>query len=172
MKTFELNDFPVIAEHVRSLDVRNQFSEIEVRVSSLGHYQVDLSFDGERVADFVLQRINNTLNLTNLQEFRIMEISRMLETYATLKEIIQPKKSAKKSAKILSLQGQFYYILDDNTQLNVVEYHEDCNEATLKLEMTIETEEDGLIDLRTIKTSSNIKLSEFAETFAKLKARI
>lgn len=48
MKTFELNDFPAIAEHVRSLDVRNQFSEIEVRVSSLGHYQVDLSFDGER----------------------------------------------------------------------------------------------------------------------------
>ena len=92
----------------------------------------------------------------------------MLETYATLKEIIQPKKSA----KILSLQGQFYYILDDNTQLNVVEYHEDDNEATLKLEMTIETEEDGLIDLRTIKTSSNIKLSDFAETFAKLKARI
>lgn len=168
MKTFELNDFPAIAEHVRSLDVRNQFSEIEVRVSSLGRYQVDLSFDGERVADFVLQQINDTLNLTNLQEFRIMEISRMLETYATLKEIIQPKKSA----KILSLQGQFYYILDDSTQLNIVEYHEDGNEATLKLEMMIETEEDGLIDLRTIKTSSNIKLSEFAETFAKLKARI
>ena len=152
MKTFELNDFPAIAEHVRSLDVRNQFSEIEVRVSSLGYYQVDLSFDGERVADFVLQQINDTLNLTNLQEFRIMEISRMLETYATLKEIIQPKKSA----KILSLQGQFYYILDDSAQLNVVEYHEDGNEATLKLEMTIETEEDGLIDLRTIKTSSNL----------------
>lgn len=168
MKTFELNDFPAIAEHVRSLDVRNQFSEIEVRVSSLGYYQVDLSFDGERVADFVLQQINDTLNLTNLQEFRIMEISRMLETYATLKEIIQPKKSA----KILSLQGQFYYILDDSTQLNVVEYHEDDNEAALKLEITIETEEDGLIDFRTIKTSSNIKLSEFAETFAKLKARI
>ena len=168
MKTFELNDFPAITEHIRSLDVRNQFSEIEVSVSSLGHYQVDLYFDGERVADFVLQQINDTLNLTNLQEFRIMEISRMLETYATLKEIIQPKKSA----MILSLQGQFYYILDDNTQLNVVEYHEDDNEATLKLEMTIETEEDDLIDLRTIKTSSNIKLSEFAETFAKLKARI
>lgn len=168
MKTFELNDFPAIAEHVRSLDVRNQFSEIEVRVSSLGHYQVDLSFDGERVADFVLQQINDTLNLTNLQEFRIMEISRMLETYAALKEIIQPKKSA----KLLSLQGQFYYILDDNTQLNVVEYHEDGSEATLKLEMTIEIEEDGLIDLRTIKTSSNVKLSEFAETFAKMKARI
>lgn len=78
MKTFELNDFPAIAEHVRSLDVRNQFSEIEVRVSSLGHYQVELSFDGERVANFVLQQINDTLNLTNLQEFRIMEISRML----------------------------------------------------------------------------------------------
>ena len=168
MKTFKLNDFPEIADHVNSLDVRSQFSEIEVSVSSLGHYQVDLSFDGERVADFELQRINDTLNLTNLQEFRIMEISRMLETYATLKEIIQPNKSA----KILSLQGQFYYILDDSTQLNVVEYHEDDNEATLKLEMTIETEEDGLIDLRTIKTSSNIKLSEFAETFAKLKARI
>ena len=168
MKTFELNDFPAIAEHVRSLDVRNQFSEIEVSVSSLSHHQVELSFDGERVADFVLQQINNTLNLTNLQEFRIMEISRMLETYATLKEIIQPKKSA----KILSLQGRFYYILDDSTQLNVVEYHEDGNEATLKLEMTIETEEDGLIDFRTIKTSSNIKLSEFAETFAKMKARI
>ena len=168
MKTFELNDFPAIAEHVRSLDVRNQFSEIEVRVSSLDHYQVELSFDGERVADFVLQRINDTLNLTNLQEFRIMEISRMLETYATLKEIIQPKKSA----KLLSLQGQFYYILNDSTQLNVVEYHEDDNEATLKLEMTIETEEEGLIDFRTIKTSSNIKLSEFAEAFAKLKARI
>lgn len=168
MKTFELNDFPAIAEHVKSLDVRNQFSEIEVSVSSLGHYQVELSFDGERVADFVLQRINDTLNLTNLQEFRIMEISRMLETYAALKEIIQPKKSA----KILSLQGQFYYILDDNVQLNVVEYHEDDNEATLKLEMTIETEEEGLIDFRTIKTSSNIKLSEFAEAFAKLKARI
>lgn len=168
MKTFKLNDFPEIADHVNSLDVRNQFSEIEVRVSSLGHYQVELSFDGERVADFVLQRINDTLNLTDLQEFRIMEISRMLETYATLKEIIRPKKSA----KLLSLQGQFYYILDDNAQLNVVEYHEDGNEATLKLEMTIETEEDGLIDLRTIKTSSNIKLSEFAETFAKMKARI
>ena len=168
MKTFKLNDFPEIADHVNSLDVRNQFSEIEVRVSSLGHYQVELSFDGERVADFVLQRINDTLNLTNSQEFRIMEISRMLETYATLKEIIQPKKSA----KFLSLQGRFYYILDDNAQLNVVEYHEDGNEATLKLEMTIETEEDGLIDFRTIKTSSNIKLSEFGETFAKLKARI
>ena len=168
MKTFKLNDFPEIADHVNSLDVRNQFSEIEVRVSSLDHYQVELSFDGERVADFVLQRINDTLNLTNLQEFRIMEISRMLETYATLKDIIQPKKSA----KLLSLQGQFYYILDDNAQLNVVEYHEDGNEATLKLEMTIEIEEDGLIDLRTIKTSSNVKLSEFAETFAKMKARI
>lgn len=168
MKTFKLNDFPEIADHVNSLDVRNQFSEIEVRVSSLGHYQVELSFDGERVADFVLQRINDTLNLTNSQEFRIMEISRMLETYATLKEIIQPKKSA----KLLSLQGQFYYILDDNTQLNAVEYHEDGSEATLKLEMTVETEEDGLIDFRTIKTSSNIKLSEFAETFAKMKARI
>ena len=117
MKTFELNDFPAIAEHVRSLDVRNQFSEIEVSVSSLDHYQVDLCFEGERVADFVLSRINDTLNLTNLQEFRIMEISRMLETYATLKDIIQPKKSA----KFLSLQGQFYYILDDNTHLNVVE---------------------------------------------------
>ena len=168
MKTFELNDFPAIAEHVRSLDVRNQFSEIEVSVSSLGHYQVDLSFEGERVADFVLQQINDTLNLTNLQEFRIMELSRMLETYVTLKEIIQPKRSA----KILSLQGQFYYILDDNVQLNVVEYHEDDNEVTLKLEMTIETEEDGLIDFRTIKTSSNVKLSEFADTFAKMKARI
>lgn len=168
MKTFKLNDFPAIAEHVRSLDVRNQFSEIEVSVSSLGHYQIELSFDGERVADFVLQRINDTLNLTNLQEFRIMEISRMLETYVTLKEIIQPKKSA----KLLSLQGQFYYILDGNAQLNVVEYHEDDNEATLKLEMTIEIEEDGLIDLRTIKTSSNVKLTEFAETFAKMKARI
>lgn len=168
MKTFELNDFPAVAEHVRSLDVRNQFNEIEVRVSSLGHYQVDLSFEGERVADFVLQQINDTLNLTNLQEFRITEISRMLETYATLKEIIQPKKSA----KFLSLQGQFYYILDDNAQLTVTEYHEDDNEAILKLEMTVEMEEDGLIDLRTIKTSSNIKLSEFAETFAKMKARI
>lgn len=169
MKTFELNDFPAVAEYVRSLDVRSQFSEIEVSVSSLGHYQVDLRFEGERVADFVLQQINGALNLTNLQEFRIMEISRMLETYATLKEIIQPKKSA----KILILRGQFYYILDDNTQLTVTEYHEDDNEATLKLEMTIETEEDGLIDLRMIKTSSNIKLSEFAETFAKLKkARI
>ena len=168
MKTFELNDCPAIAEHVKSLDVRNQFSEIEVSVSSLGHYQVELSFDGERVADFVLQQINDTLNLTNLQEFRIMEISRMLETYAALEEIIQ----SKKSAKILSLQGQFYYILDDNVQLNVVEYHEDDDEATLKLEMTIEAEEEGLIDFRTIKTSSNIKLSEFAEAFAKLKARI
>lgn len=168
MKTFELNDFPAIAEHVRSLDVRNQFSEIEVSVSSFGHYQIALSADGEQIADLVLQQLDNTLNLTNLQEFRIMEISRMLETYATLKEIIQPKKSA----KILSLQGQFYYILDDNTQLNVVEYHEDGNEATLKLEMTIETEEDGLIDLRTIKTSSNIRLSDFVETFAKMKARI
>lgn len=168
MKTFKLNDFPEIADHVNSLDVRNQFSEIEVRVSSLGHYQVELSFDGERVADFVLQRINDTLNLTNSQEFRIMEISRMLETYATLKEIIQPKNSA----KILILTGHFYYILDDDTQLNVVEYHEDDNDATLKLEMTIEIEEDGLIDLRTIKTSSNVKLSEFAETFAKMKARI
>ena len=168
MKTFELNDFPTIAEHVRSLDVRNQFSEIEVSVSSLGHYQVDLSFEGERVADFALQQINGTLTLSNLQEFRIMELSRMLETYENIKELIQPKKSA----KFLSLQGQFYYILDEITQLNVVEYHEDDNEATLKLEMTIETEEDGLIDLRTIKTSSNIKLSEFAETFAKLKSRI
>ena len=168
MKTFELNDFPAIAEHVRSLDVRNQFSEIEVSVSSFGHYQIALSADGEQIADLVLQQLDNTLNLTNLQEFRIMEISRMLETYATLKEIIQPKTSA----KILSLQGQFYYILDDNTQLNVVEYHEDGNEATLKLEMTIETEEDGLIDLRTIKTSSNIRLSDFVETFAKMKARI
>lgn len=168
MKTFELNDFPAVAEYVRSLDVRSQFSEIEMSVSSLGHYQVDLRFEGERVADFALRQINDTLNLTNLQEFRIMEISRMLETYATLKEIIQPKKSA----KILSLQGQFYYILDDSTQLNVVEYHDDGNEATLKLEMTIETEEDGLIDLHTIKTSSNIRLSDFAETFAKMKARI
>lgn len=85
MKTFELNDFPTIAEHVRSLDARNQFSEIEVSVSSLGHYQVDLSFEGERVADFALQQINGTLTLSNLQEFRIMELSRMLETYENLK---------------------------------------------------------------------------------------
>ena len=168
MKTFELNDFPAIAEHVRSLDVRNQFSEIEVSVSSLGHYQIALSADGEQIADLVLQQLDNTLNLSNQQEFRVMELSRMHETYKTIKDIVQPQKSA----KFFELLGRFFYIIDYDTQLNVTECHEDGNEATLKLEMTIETEEDGLIDFRTIKTSSNIKLSEFAETFAKLKARI
>ena len=127
-----------------------------------------MSADGEQIADLDLSQIDDTLNLSNQQEFRVMELSIMHETYKTIKDIVQPQKSA----KFFELSGRFFYIIDYDTQLNVTECHEDGNEATLKLEMTIETEEDGLIDFHTIKTSSNIKLSEFAETFAKMKARI